>query len=197
MQEQLLQQEQQLHIQIMQQLKQLPQYKDILRIETAQQQILQKQDQQHKQLMQRLMQLEQQHQHADESKIQEMMHELHQMMQQQQQLQAHAAAAQGHSDVSELKVMIQQLQHKLQLRSMARNPSSAAPSSQELRGMRTFTTSDIKIIERIGEGGNSDVYLAQCRIFPGHVVYKKWHTPEALFPPLHYLPLHLTRRLLQ
>ncbi len=155
--------------------------KGISRIEAAQQQ-------QHKELLQRFQQLEQQQEHADESKVQEMMHELHQMMQQQQQMQAHAAKTQGHSDVSELKGMIQELQQKLQLRSMARSPSAAAPASKELRGMRTFTTSDIKIIERIGEGGNSDVYLAQCRYFPGHIVYKKCHPPETLFPP--YIPFH-------
>jgi len=160
--------------------------KGISRIEAAQQQ-------QHKELLQRFLQLEHQQEHADESKVQEMMHELHQMMQQQQQMQAHAAETRAHSDVSELKVMIQELQHKLQLRSMARHPSAAAPASQELRGMRTFTTSDITIIERIGEGGNSDVYKAQCRFFPGHIVYKKCYCPQTL----NYLLVRPSRRLLQ
>jgi predicted ribosome quality control (RQC) complex YloA/Tae2 family protein len=172
-QQQLLQQEQQLHNQVLRQLQQLPQYKDVQRIETLQKQLLQQQQQHHEQLLKRLQQLEQQQEHADGSKIQEMMQELHAMMQQQQQHQEHATSAQGRSDVSELKGMMQELQLKLQMRSMARGPAAPAAAPKELRGMRTFTSSDITIIELIGDGGNSDVYLAQCRFFPGHIVYKK------------------------
>ena len=179
-QQQLLQQEQQLHNQVLQQLQQLPQYKDVQRIETLQKQLLQQQQHHHEQLLKRLQQLEQQHEHADGSKIQEMMQELHTMMQQQQQHQEHATSAQGRSDVSELKGMIQELQLKLQMRSMARGPAAPAAAPKELRGMRTFTTSDITIIELIGDGGNSDVYLAQCRFFPGHIVYKKCSPPQRL-----------------
>jgi hypothetical protein len=98
------------------------------------------------------------------------------MMQQQQQHQEHATSAQGRSDVSELKGMMQELL----TRSMARGPAAPAAASKELRGMRTFTTSDITIIERIGDGGSSDVYLAQCRFFPGHIVYKKCSPPQRL-----------------
>ena len=190
-QQQLLQQEQQLHNQVLQQLQQLPQYKDVQRIETLQKQLLQQQQHQqqqqqqhHEQLLKRLQQLEQQHEHADGSNIQEMMQELHAMMQQQQQHQEHATSAQGRSDVSELKGMIQELLLKLHTRSMARGSAAPAAASKELRGMRTFTTSDITIIELIGDGGNSDVYLAQCRFFPGHIVYKKCSPPQR---PLFFL----------
>jgi hypothetical protein len=109
------------------------------------------------------------------------MQELHAMMQQQQQQQQHqehATSAQGRSDVSELKGMMQELQLKLQMRSMARRPAAPAAASKELRGIRTFTMSEITIIELIGDGGNSDVYLAQCRFFPGHIVYKKCSPPS-------------------
>lgn len=166
-QQQLLQQEQQLHNQILQQLQQLPQYKDVQRIQTLQQQLLQQQQQNHEQVLQRLQQLDLQQEHADGSQLQEMIHELHHMMEQQKQ---QVSAPLALSNVTELKGMMQDVLRKLQLRSSAASLGAAAPASSRTP---VFSFKDIKIVNRIGEGGNSDVYLAQCHFFPGHVVYKQ------------------------
>ncbi len=182
-QQQLLQQEQQLHNQVLQQLQQLPQYKDVQRIETLQQQLLQQQQQYHAQLLQRLQRLDQQQERADGSKIQEMMQELHQMK---IMMQPH------HDQDAELKGMMQEVLRKLQLRSISAALGAGA-ASRKLRGMRTFNSSDITIDRCIGEGGNSYVHLAKCHFFPGHIVYKKC----AHLPRRNCFVLHLTRCLLQ
>jgi hypothetical protein len=73
-----------------------------------------------------------------------------------------------HSDVLEMKGMMQHMQKLLE-----RGPSSPSAAPRDGSSIPCYNASDITIVRKIGEGGNSTVYLARYPHAVKDVVYKK------------------------